>query len=154
MSNRVVQCCWFEIAEVVVREPEENLVPIEVPDHECGPPPIDALHFDPFPNNVLSEWLPLIVVEADEHTSLPGARLCPIRRFVEDQLESQEADLTHEGPAFLLIIPIDREAESVQIELQRTLGISHEEDTSRVEIVHDRLRTTRVGKDSARHRQR
>jgi len=47
------------------------------------------------------------------------------------QLETQEGDLTH-----ALIVPIFGEAESIDVEAQRALGVLDEEDASAVEVVH------------------
>src|SRR5690242_772916 len=64
--------------EVVVREPEEQLIAVRVPDHERRPSPVDALAPDPRRGDVLAKRRALIVLEADEEPSVTGAGARPL----------------------------------------------------------------------------
>ena len=125
-----------KVREVIQRQPKEDLIGVQVPDNKRRSSPINALDQDAVCCNMFAQRFTLIVLEADEDSSMASPSLRQIVDFIEDQLETEQADLTHNGPTLFFIVPILREAESLDIEAQRALSIFDEEDTSRIEIVH------------------
>src|SRR4051812_21186159 len=96
-----------EVRKVVVRQPEEELVAIKVLDQERRPSPLHASRLDAIVDDMPAKLLALIVLESDEDSTVAGARARIVADFIEDQLETKEADLKHA----LVEVPIQREAE-------------------------------------------
>src|SRR5262245_32952796 len=67
---------------------------------------------------------------------MPSAGLGSLVDLVEDQLETEQADLTHDGRSLPLIVPILGESKLLLIEAQRALGVFDEEHAPRIEVVH------------------
>src|SRR5687767_2201524 len=103
-----------EVAEVVVRHPEEQLVGVQVSDHESRPSPLDTKGLDASVRDVLAHRLPLIVLEADEDSAMASPRSGPLANLIENQLEAEQAHLKHPVPG----VPVEREAEFLRVEAQ------------------------------------
>jgi hypothetical protein len=56
--------------------------------------------------------------------------------LIEDKLESEQTDLENACSAFVLIIPIQPEAEGLRIEGERGFAVLNKEDASRIEVIH------------------
>src|SRR5262245_36105246 len=119
-----------------MRHTEEQLVGVQIPDHECRPAPIHPLGCDALCEKVFAKRLDLIVVETDKDSSLAGPSAVPTIRLVENQFETEETDLTHPRPSLFLIVPVHREAQLLFIEMQRALRIGDEKDASGIETIH------------------
>src|SRR6185437_8701685 len=83
----------FYAAEVVTRQPEEQLVPVRIAYNERWPAPLHATRADALRREVRAERLGLFLFEPDEEPAAARARwrLCP--GLIEDQLEAEELHL-------------------------------------------------------------
>jgi hypothetical protein len=67
---------------------------------------------------MLAYRLDLIVLKADKDSTMASPGLGPVADLVEDQLETEQADLTHSCPTLFLKVPILREAKLLSVEAQ------------------------------------
>src|SRR6187549_1193292 len=59
-----------------------------------------------------------------------------VKNLIEDKTESEQTDFENPCPAFVLMIPIQLEAEGLRIEGKRGFGVINKEDASRIEVIH------------------
>src|SRR5262245_43836600 len=111
-----------------MRQPEEQLVAVQILDDQRRPAPIIASGLDALPDDVLAYLRTLSVLHADKDPSMASPCVARVIRLIEDQLEAEQADLTHYSQALLAGVPILREAEFLRVDAQRAFSICHEED--------------------------
>lgn len=73
-----------EVRKVILRQPKEDLIGVQVPDHKRRSSPINALCLDAFCCDMFAQRLALIVIEADKDSPVTGLSLRPIVDFIED----------------------------------------------------------------------
>ena len=95
-----------------------------------------ALGLNACGQNMFAKRLALIVFKADKDSTMASPGLGPVADLIEDQLETEQADLTHSCPTLFLNVPILRESKLLSVEAQRALSILDEKDTSGIEIIH------------------
>src|SRR6266566_4540445 len=84
----------------------------------------------------------LVVLESDKHAAVTRP-IFGLWSLIQDQLESEQADLKHECPALFFILPVQREAERFRVEAERTLCVFDEEHSARKEGSRSLPRTPR-----------
>ena len=79
---------------VIVRQPKEELIGVQVLDYQGRSSPLMALGLNARCQNMFAQRLTLIVFKADKDSTMACPALGPVADLIEDQLETEQADLT------------------------------------------------------------
>src|SRR6266480_143330 len=126
----------FQACPLALRQPEEQLIPVQVPDDKSRFPPITERCFDPSCADVLAQRRYLVVIKTNENAAMSRALFGPVLNLIQDELESEKTDLKNERAAFFLIIPVQRETKCLGVKCERLFGVLHKEHASCVEVIH------------------
>jgi hypothetical protein len=126
----------FQACPLALRRPEEQLIPVRVPDDKSRFPPITECCFDPSCADVLAQLRYLVVIKTNKNAAMSRVLFGPVVNLIQDELESEKTDLKNERTAFFLMIPVQRETKGLRVKCERLFGVLHKEHGSCVEVIH------------------